>query len=98
MRPWAAACAQVDPGRALRVTGLEPGSIARAAPGRGEVVLQLRAVGSQEALTWLLDGRWVGSSPARSPTLRLVLHSAGDHALTVLDAQGRWERVAFSVR
>jgi len=98
MRPWAPACVQVDPGRALRVTGLEPGSIARAAPGRGEVVLQLRAVGSQEALTWLLDGRWVGSSPARAPTLRLVLRQAGDHALTVLDAQGRWERVAFSVR
>jgi len=97
-RPWAAACAHTDPRRALRVSGLEPGSIARAAPGRGEVVLELRAVGSQEGLTWLLDGAWVGSTPPRSPTLRLVLRSTGDHALTVLDAQGRWERVAFSVR
>ena len=97
-RPWAAACAQSDPRRALRVSGIEPGSIARAAPGRSEVVLQLRAVGSQEGLTWLLDGTWVGDTPPRAPTLRLVLRTAGDHALTVLDAQGRWERVAFSVR
>jgi penicillin-binding protein 1C len=80
------------------VSGIEPGSIARAAPGRSEVVLQLRAVGSQEGLTWLLDGTWVGDTPPRAPTLRLVLRAAGDHALTVLDGQGRWERVAFSVR
>jgi penicillin-binding protein 1C len=95
---WAADCADGDPRRALRVTGLEAGSIARTAPGRGEVVLQLRAVGSADALTWLLDGVWVGTTPARSPTLRLTLATAGDHALTVMDAQGRYERVAFSVR
>jgi len=96
--PWSPACGASDPRRALRVTGLEAGSIARAAPGRGSVRLQVRAVGSNEPLTWLLDGVWVGTTAPRTPTLRLELAGAGDHALTVMDPQGRYERVAFSVR
>ncbi|MEN9317341.1 MAG: hypothetical protein RIS35_3734 [Pseudomonadota bacterium] len=95
---WAPGCGDADPRRALRVTGLEPGTVARPAPGRRDVVLQVRAVGSREPLAWLLDGAWVGASPAGAPTLRLVLDRPGDHALTVVDAQGRWDRVAFSVR
>jgi penicillin-binding protein 1C len=96
--PWAPGCGDADPRRALRVTGLEPGTVARAAPGRREVVLQVRAVGSRDALAWLLDGAWVGASEPGSPSLRLVLDRPGEHALTVVDAQGRWDRVPFVVR
>ncbi|MEI7447818.1 MAG: penicillin-binding protein 1C, partial [Burkholderiales bacterium] len=95
---WAPGCGDADPRRALRVTGLEPGTVARAAPGRREVVLQVRAVGSRDALGWLLDGAWVGASEPGSPSLRLVLDRPGEHALTVVDAQGRWDRVPFVVR
>ena len=96
--PWSARCASTDPRRALRVTGLEPGGTTRFAPGRTEAVLSLQTVGSREALTWLLDGAWIGSTPAGAPVLKLRLAAPGDHALTVIDAQGRWERVPFSVR
>ena len=101
-------CARQAPSRSLRITGLEPGSVLHAVPGRSSVSLQLQALGTTEAVHWLLDGRLVGTtqslrSDARraetpSPVLRLTLSGAGQHALTALDAAGRYEQVQFSVR
>ena len=96
--PWAAPCAKQDLSRSLRVTGIEQGSIIRAAPEQRSAVVRVRAIGARDAVTWLLDGRLVGSTDARSAGLRLTLDAAGDHALTALDAEGRYERVVFSVR
>lgn len=84
--------------RSLRITGIDPGSILRPTPGRDSLSVNVRAIGSKEAVTWLLDGRTVGSTEAASPTLKLTLSQAGPHALTALDAQGRYERVEFRVR
>ncbi len=96
--PWAPPCAPQDPSRTLRITGIEPGSIVRAAPEQRGATLRVQALGARDTVSWLLDGRLVGSTEARSPGLRLTLDTAGDHALTALDAHGRFERVVFSVR
>ncbi|MFM8899210.1 MAG: penicillin-binding protein 1C [Burkholderiales bacterium] len=84
--------------RNLRIGGLDAGSLLRPAPGHNSVTVQVRAVGSTDAITWLLDGRTVGHSEAGQPRLALTLSEPGPHALTALDAQGRYERVEFVVR
>jgi penicillin-binding protein 1C len=84
--------------RSLRITGIEPGSVLRSSPGRTELTVQVRAIGSKEAVTWLLNGRTLAQSEAGQASLRLTLSEPGPQALTALDAQGRYERVEFSVR
>lgn len=102
--PWAAGCNDDNsssprtPSRSLRVTGIDAGSVIRPAPGAEDAVVRVQAIGSRDPVTWLLDGRVVGSTAARSEGLRLRLDQAGDHALTAIDTQGRYDRVAFSVR
>jgi len=100
--PWSAACAARQPRRALRVSGIENGSVIRAGTGGGPrqpAVVRVQAIGSRDDVNWLLDGRLVGTTAAGDATgLRLTLDQAGDHALTAMDTQGRYERLVFSVR
>ncbi len=103
--PWSPACGRDDGARAtqatsrsLRVTGIDAGSVIRPVPGASSAELRVQALGSRDAVTWLLDGRWVGSTSARGEALRVKLDQPGDHALTAIDAQGRYDRVAFSLR
>jgi len=84
--------------RSLRITGIEPGSVLRPNPGRTELTVQVRVIGSKEAVTWLLNGRTLAQSEAGQASLRLTLSEPGPQALTALDAQGRYERVEFRVR
>jgi penicillin-binding protein 1C len=96
--PLAAPCGAARLSRALRVAGIENGSTLRPTPGSHSVVVQVRAVGSRDSVSWLLDGRLVGTTDARTSGLRLVLDQTGEHVLTALDAQGRYDRVAFTLR
>lgn len=100
--PLASACNprsnRLSAQRSLRITGIEPGSVLRSSPGRGELTVQVRAIGSNEAVTWLLNGQTVGNSEAGQPSLKLKLTATGPQALTALDAQGRYERVEFRVQ
>lgn len=101
-------CARQAPSRTLRITGLESGSVLHAVPGRTSIAVQLQALGTTEAVHWLLDGRLVGTTQTLQadarrtdsprPALRLTLSGAGQHALTALDVAGRYEQVLFSVR
>ena len=95
---WAPPCAKQDLSRSLRITGVDHGSIIRATPEQRTAVVRVQALGTPDNVTWLLDGRLVGSTDARSSGLRLTLAQPGEHALTALDAAGRYERVVFSVR
>ena len=90
-------CAHQAPSRSLRITGIDPGSVLHAVSGKKSLTLQLQAVGSLESVVWLLDSRWVGST-APGASLRLQLADAGPHALTAIDASGRFENLAFEVR
>ena len=95
--PLTPACQATAPVRALRLLGLEDGSVIRPVPGRHSVVVRVQAVGARDGLNWLLDGRVVGGGAA-AHVLRLNLDQPGAHALTAIDGQGRYERVAFTFR
>ncbi|WP_419964749.1 penicillin-binding protein 1C [Pelomonas parva] len=96
--PWAPGCAPRAPAQALRIAGLEPGTVLRPAPGRRDVTLRLQAIGAQQGVNWLLDGQLAGSSEAAGSTQTLTLSQPGRHALTALDGRGRWARVAFELQ
>ncbi len=96
--PVDSACAQLAPHRVLRVTGIDPGSVIRPRPGSAQAAVQVQAIGSAEVVQWLLDGQWVGSTTARSGGLRLRLSQTGEHTLTAMDQQGRFDQVKFSVQ
>lgn len=95
--PLTPACRAATPDRALRLMGIENGSVIRPAPGQQAAVVRVQAVGASEGVTWLLDGRLIGSGRA-DQSLRMQLDQPGDHALTAIDPQGRYERVAFTVK
>ncbi|CAM3767766.1 penicillin-binding protein 1C [Roseateles saccharophilus] len=97
--PWAAGCApRTATSQALRIVGLEPGTVLRPAPGQRDVTLRLQAIGAQQGVNWLLDGQLVGSNDKAGALQLLTLQQAGAHALTALDGRGRWARVAFSLQ
>jgi penicillin-binding protein 1C len=95
--PLTPPCSAATPTRALRLTGIETGSVIRPAPGQPAAVVRVQAVGAREGVNWLLDGRLVGSGLAEQ-ALRLKLDQPGEHALTAIDGQGRYERVAFTLK
>lgn len=84
--------------RTLHVVGIEPGTVLRPAPGRTEVTLRVQAVGTQQTVTWLLDGVSMGATDPQQPALQITLTQPGQHALTALDSEGRFARVVFAVR
>ena len=97
--PWAPGCAPHAPSaQALRIVGLEPGTVLRPTPGRQDVTLRLQAIGAQQGMSWLLDGQLAGSSEQAGAVLALTLRQAGPHALTALDGRGRWARVSFELQ
>jgi penicillin-binding protein 1C len=97
--PWRPGCApRGGQGQALRVVGLEPGTVLRPAPGQRDVTLRLQAIGAQQGLTWLLDGQLAGSSEQAGAIQVLTLARAGSHQLTAMDGRGHWARVGFEVQ
>lgn len=97
--PWRPGCAPGNPqGGALRIVGLEPGSVLRPTPGQTQISLRLQAVGASQGITWLLDGQLAGSSEHAGAVQVLTLTRAGAHALTAMDGRGRWARLAFEVQ
>jgi len=96
--PWAPGCAPRAPAQALRIAGLEPGSVLRPAPGRRDITLRLQAIGAQQGVNWLLDGQLAGSSETVGAVQVLTLSQPGRHALTALDGRGRWARVGFELQ
>jgi penicillin-binding protein 1C len=97
--PWRPGCAPTAPrGGALRIVGVEPGSLLRPAPGQAGIPLRVQAVGASAGVTWLLDGRFAGASDQAGALQLLTLARPGPHALTALDGRGRWVRVDFEVQ
>jgi penicillin-binding protein 1C len=96
--PWGPPCRGATPARTLRISGLESGSVLRAAPGKTDITVQLQALGTTEPVNWLLDGRLMGTTSPDASRFRLTLSGQGQHALTALDAAGQYQQVTFSVR
>jgi penicillin-binding protein 1C len=81
----------------LRLTGLANGTALRPVPGAAQVSVEVSAQGAGDGLLWwMLDGQAQGQSPAGQPYV-LSFTRNGSHALTVMDAQGRHDRVMFTV-
>ncbi|HZH44567.1 MAG TPA: penicillin-binding protein 1C [Lysobacter sp.] len=85
-----------DAGAALRIEGVHEGATLAAAPGGRGLQVELRALGSQARVRWLLDGRLVAESQGEAP-LRHDLGGPGEHVLTALADTGAWVRVRFRV-
>ncbi len=97
--PLAADCA--DDGRqsdgVLHIEGLNDlATLARPPGAQHGPRLQLRALGSEATIEWLLDGRWIAQTQGTRGFTR-DFNDAGEHTLTALAADGAWTRVRFRV-
>ncbi|MCY1447345.1 Penicillin-binding protein 1C [compost metagenome] len=81
----------------LHIEGLnDRATLARAPNAEHGVRLQLRALGSEQSVDWLLDDRWIARSEgARS--FQRDFDEAGEHTLTALAADGAWTQVRFRI-
>jgi len=97
--PLASDCA--DDGRqsdgVLHIEGLNDlATLARPPGAQHGPRLQLRALGSEATIEWLLDGRWIAQTQG-TRTFTRDFNDAGEHTLTALAADGAWTRVRFRV-
>lgn len=95
---WHPACAAAaHAGAGVRLEGLDTGAILRPVPGRDRIDVQLRALGGDGALWWMLDGKPVRRTDGASPvSLRFTRNGA--HTVTVMDEGGRYDSVRVTVR
>ncbi|MET0328531.1 MAG: penicillin-binding protein 1C [Luteimonas sp.] len=86
-----------DAAESLHIEGLAPDTLLARPPGSTHGVrLQLRALGSEGRVQWLLDGRWIGETRG-TQWLRHEFDTPGTHALTALADDGAWRSLAFRV-
>jgi len=84
-------------GGELRIQGITDGAVLAAAPGSTRSVrLQLRALGTDAGIDWLLDGRAIGRSVG-SAMFAHDFSQPGEHSLTALAEDGAWTRLRFRV-
>jgi penicillin-binding protein 1C len=96
--PWATDCAQrAAPEAGLHIAGLASGAVLQAAREPAAPQVQLEVRGQRGAVHWLVNGRPVGRSAAGEPLLQRF-DAPGRYEITAVDEQGRYDRVAVSVR
>ena len=79
----------------LHIEGInDRATLARASNSTTPLRLSLRAIGSEERIRWLLDGRLIGESRGAGHFLH-EFSEPGSHALTALADSGAWSRVEF---
>lgn len=86
-----------DAAEELRIEGLNDlATLARAPGSEHGVRLQLRALGTDTRVQWLLDGRWIAETRGAQAFQR-DFTEMGEHQLTALADSGAWTRVRFKV-
>ena len=81
----------------LRIEGLNDRATIARAPGSAHGArLQIRALGTDTRVQWLLDGKWIAETRGAQYFQR-DFEDPGEHALTALAESGAWTRVAFRV-
>lgn len=81
----------------LRIEGLnDRATIARAPGSTHGARLQLRALGTDTKVQWLLDGKWITETNGTQAFQR-DYGEAGEHTLTALAESGAWTRISFRV-
>jgi len=96
----APACAgQSDPQviARLRIDGLLPNAILRAAPGGSLPAARLRALGAEGRVHWLLDGRWIADSEGES-SVDQPFDRSGRHSITAIDQSGAFDHLSILVQ
>jgi penicillin-binding protein 1C len=96
--PWAPGCVMKEPAHGLHITGLDAGVVLRLPPGARAALFQVQVVGSEGPFIWLLDGKVLEGSAPASGTRHVTLDSPGEHVIVAMDAQGRFDRIPFSMR
>ncbi len=81
----------------LRIEGLnDQATIARAPGSLHGARLQLRALGTDTRVQWLLDGKWIAETHGARAFTR-DFDETGAHTLTALADSGAWTRIRFNV-
>ena len=81
----------------LRIEGLnDRATIARAPGSPHGARLQLRALGTDARIQWLLDGKWIAETQG-ARTFTRDFDETGAHTLTALADSGAWTRIRFNV-
>src|SRR5690606_15639943 len=83
----------------LHVDGIADRATLVPAPGgKGRLKLQVRALGTDAPVQWLLDGRWIARTEGGRPFLYDYAGAgAGRHVLSALADNGAWAQVRFRV-
>lgn len=83
------------PARALRIEGIAAGTTLRRAPNSPlPPVLELKALGADGPVSWLVDGQLIGES---ARPLQHRFEHAGDVRIVALDARGAYDSVELKV-
>jgi penicillin-binding protein 1C len=86
-----------DAAEQLHIEGVNDAATLARAPGSEKPLrLQVRALGTDTRVQWLLDGRWVGESRGTQVFTR-DYDAPGEHTLTALAGSGAWKRVRFRI-
>jgi penicillin-binding protein 1C len=80
----------------LRIDGIAEGSRRRPVPGAQQVVVNVRAQGVVSRVWWMLDGKVQNNLDPRL-SYTVSLSRSGKYTLTVMDRQGRFDRVDFEI-
>lgn len=81
----------------LRIEGLnDRATIARAPGSTHGARLQIRALGTDARVQWLLDGRWIAETRG-AQSFQRDFDEPGEHTLTALAESGAWTRLGFRV-
>ena len=84
-------------GAELRIDGLNDRATLARAPGSAHGArLQLRALGTESRVQWLLDGKWIAETRA-GQVFQHDFDVPGQHTLTALADSGAWARVQFRI-
>jgi penicillin-binding protein 1C len=82
---------------ALRIAGIVDATVLRRAPGSLRApAVNLQALGGDDPVSWLVNGRWVGTSTRAQP-LAYAFDSPGEQTIVALDRSGRFDRVQVDV-
>ncbi len=86
-----------EPVQVLQIVGLVDGAVLRSPSNRQRAPeVTLRALGTGDAVQWLLDGRLVAHSQGAG-TVQLRFDQAGPQRLVAIDAQGRYASIDLRV-
>jgi penicillin-binding protein 1C len=81
----------------LLIEGINDRATIARAPGSVHAArLQLRALGTDARVQWLLDGRWIAETIA-GQAFQYDYDETGDHVVTALAEDGAWARTRFHI-